>query len=136
MNQPAIDPPRPACPHLSGLGCPSTPCPGRSDSGVCAHLGSLASWNRLTTEEQTRRLGHPRVPIDPLVRDAVNDCPWRGSVLPISLQDDCGCLGKELTECRAGRGAIAGRVTLRDCLDCRSPGLTGVLVNRRKDRTI
>lgn len=47
-------------------------------------------------------------------------CPDRGGVLPISMQDDCGCRGKELSECRAGNGKVPGRVTLRDCLDCRA----------------
>ena len=74
----------------------------------------------MTAEEQSSRLGTPRPAIDPAVRDAVNACTDRGPVLPISLQDDCGCLGKELSECRAGKGAIAGRVTLRDCLACQS----------------
>jgi hypothetical protein len=69
-------------------------------------------------EEQIAKLGAPRPAIDPIVRDAVNACPFRGPVLPLSLQDDCGCLGKELSECRSGRGTIPGRVTLRDCLKC------------------
>jgi hypothetical protein len=120
MNPLAFDPQRPVCSHIPNLVCPSSACPGRADRGICGHLDSLASWNRLTTEEQTRKLGHPKAQISPVVRDAVNACVWRGSVLPISLQDDCGCLGKELTECRAGRGTVAGRVTLRDCLNCQS----------------
>ncbi|WP_435005149.1 glycosyltransferase [Tundrisphaera lichenicola] len=45
-------------------------------------------------------------------------CPDRGGVLPLSMQDDCGCAGRELSECRAGRGAIPGRVTLRECIAC------------------
>lgn len=60
----------------------------------------------------------PDPALDPAVRDRVNACPDRGRVLPISLQDDCGCAGKELSECRAGKGSVAGRVTLRDCLAC------------------
>lgn len=66
--------------------------------------------------------------VDPRVRDAVIACPDRGSVLPVSEQDDCGCRGRELTECRAGLGAKPGRVTLRDCLDCRSSKLFGARV--------
>jgi hypothetical protein len=60
----------------------------------------------------------PRPTVDPAVRDRVNACPDRGGVLPLSMQDDCGCQGKELSECRAGKGKIPGRVTLRECLAC------------------
>lgn len=62
----------------------------------------------------------------PAVRDRVNACPDRGGVLPISMQDDCGCRGRELSECRAGKGKVAGRVTLRECLACQAinPGET------------
>lgn len=45
-------------------------------------------------------------------------CEERGGVLPLSLQADCGCKGKELSECRSGKGKVAGRVTLADCLAC------------------
>jgi len=58
--------------------------------------------------------------IDPAVRDRVNACADRGSVLPISMQDDCGCVGRELSECRASQGKTPGRVTLRDCLECKA----------------
>jgi hypothetical protein len=50
----------------------------------------------------------------------VSTCPDRGGVLPLSMQDDCGCKGKELSACNLGKGAISGRVTLADCLACRS----------------
>jgi hypothetical protein len=47
----------------------------------------------------------------------VSACEYRGPVLPHSLQPEgCGC--GELTECRAGKGKVPGRVTLRDCLAC------------------
>jgi hypothetical protein len=72
----------------------------------------------MSAEEQASKLGQPRASVDPAVRDAINSCPSRGPVLPLSMQDDCGCQGKELSECRAGKGAMAGRVTLRDCLAC------------------
>jgi hypothetical protein len=62
----------------------------------------------------------PPAAVDPAVRDRVNACPDRGPVLPLSLQDDCGCRGQELSECRAGKGATPGRVTLRECLACQS----------------
>lgn len=54
------------------------------------------------------------------IRDRVVNCPDRGPVLPISMQDDCGCKGKELSECRSGKGKNPGRVTLRDCLACQA----------------
>jgi hypothetical protein len=50
------------------------------------------------------------------VLGAVARCPDRGQTLPAGLQPECVC--SELTECRAGRGARAGRVTLQDCLAC------------------
>jgi hypothetical protein len=48
---------------------------------------------------------------------SVMACPDRGPVLPVSLQPECGMCG-ELTECRAGKGQLPGRVTLDDCLHC------------------
>jgi hypothetical protein len=110
---------RPNCLRDQDLQCPGRDCPGRTDSAVCDHLKALQVWRRMTIEDQTERIGTPQAAVDPVVRDAVNACPSRGPVLPISLQDDCGCRGKELSECREGRGAIPGRVTLRDCLNCR-----------------
>jgi glycosyltransferase involved in cell wall biosynthesis len=59
-----------------------------------------------------------RSSVDPAVRDRVIACPSRGPVLPISMQADCSCRGKEVSECRAGKGTVPGRVTLRDCLAC------------------
>ena len=53
----------------------------------------------------------------------MNACPDRGSVLPISQQDDCGCRGRERTECHAGRGTTPGRVTLAECLACQGDRL-------------
>jgi hypothetical protein len=49
----------------------------------------------------------------------VRDCPDRGPVLPHTLQAE-GCRCGELTACAAGRGRTPGRVTLRDCLECRA----------------
>ena len=49
----------------------------------------------------------------------IGRCKYRGSILPLSQQaDGCGCGGKELTERRAGKGKIAGRVMTADCLAC------------------
>jgi hypothetical protein len=106
------------CPKVAGLRCSVQPCPGRQDPAVCDHLASLTDWRRMTPLEQVGLMRVARPAIDPIVRDAVNACPSRGPILPLSLQDDCGCQGKELSECRAGRGTIPGRVTLRDCLKC------------------
>jgi hypothetical protein len=58
------------------------------------------------------------VAVDPAVRDRVITCPDRGPVLPILMQADCGCRGKEVSECRANKGNVPGHVTLRDCLAC------------------
>jgi hypothetical protein len=120
MISPEITPP--VCPGFSGVSCPVLPCPGATEPGICKHLASLAAWRSLDPDEQTARLSMPRPVINPAIRDAVNACPDRGSVLPISMQDDCGCRGRELSACKAGKGEVPGRVTLRDCLACK--GLT------------
>lgn len=54
-----------------------------------------------------------------LVLDAVMACPDRGSVLPIRLQCETCRHGVEVTECRAGKGDMPGRVTTGDCVKCR-----------------
>jgi hypothetical protein len=43
-------------------------------------------------------------------------CAHRGPVLPVSQQPECGCA--ELSECRAGKGRVPGRVVLSDCVRC------------------
>ena len=43
-------------------------------------------------------------------------CGHRGPVLPVSQQPECGCA--ELSECRAGKGRVPGRVALSDCVRC------------------
>lgn len=48
--------------------------------------------------------------------EAVKNCPSRGPTLPHTLQPDCGCA--ELSECRAGKGTVPGRVTLQNCIEC------------------
>ena len=61
---------------------------------------------------------------------AVRTCPDRGSVLPHSVQPECGCA--ELTACRAGLGrAGAGAVSLEECVRCRFT----MLEARRNART-
>jgi hypothetical protein len=52
---------------------------------------------------------------------AVWTCPVRGSVLPHTLQPECGCA--ELTECHAGRGKRPGAATLEECVRCRCAAL-------------
>ena len=64
-------------------------------------------------------LGHATVEHAPNLLPLVAACPERGGVLPLSQQPDCGCTGKEVSECRALKGTIPGRVTLADCLACR-----------------
>lgn len=58
-----------------------------------------------------------QAPAPALALARVAACPDRGPVLPHSQQPECGC-GGELSGCRAGRGRVAGRVTLRECLAC------------------
>ena len=112
--------PRPSCPR-TGRPCPAVPCAGEEDPAACAHWDRLVAWRAVPFVEQAAHaLGSFRPALDPRVRDAVNACPDRGSVLPISRQDDCGCRGRELTECRAGRGTHPGKVTLADCLACKA----------------
>jgi glycosyltransferase involved in cell wall biosynthesis len=71
----------------------------------------------------TRPVTPPVTAIAPAVRDAVLACEHRGPVLPISLQPEgCRRCG-EVSECARGLGKIPGRVTLRDCLECKASEL-------------
>ena len=97
--------------------CPlGTRCPGRKDKGVCDLLTKLAVWRATALDDQTKRMGSAVDEIKRLL-PLVAACPDRGSVLPVSIQAECGC--GELSECRAGKGNYPGRVTLQDCIDCR-----------------
>ena len=100
--------------------CPATqgPCPGEVAARVCELARTREDYRRLLS-------GAPRgakperpapVPADRRTLDLVSVCPDRGPILSVSLQPACGCA--ELSECRAGRGATPGRVTLHDCLTC------------------
>ena len=109
----------PTC-DRTGEPCPTSPCPGLTDFRACEHWRRLAAWRAVPEDDQRDRT---RTALDPRVRDAVIACPDRGSVLPISEQEDCGCRGRELTACRAGRGVAPGKVTLRNCLDCQADRL-------------
>jgi hypothetical protein len=68
-----------------------------------------------------------RPSLDPAVRDRVLACEYRGCEGGLVLRDDerscCGG-GAERTACSAGKGAIPGRVTLRECLECVTVGAT------------
>lgn len=49
----------------------------------------------------------------------VNACPDRGTELPASDPVyESGCCGSTRWECRSGQGSVAGKPTLRDCLEC------------------
>ena len=112
----------PNCPRFARR-CPTEPCRGEADPMVCDHWNRLATWRMIPAAEQVVRTQADERPsslVDPRVRDAVNACPDRGSVLPIAAQAVCGCRGGELSECRARRGVFPGKVTLRDCLACQS----------------
>lgn len=77
--------------------------------------GGIADYRDLFRSKGRNR--PPEPPEAPAAR--VGRCEFRGSILPLSLQPEgCGCAAKELTECRAGKGKIPGRVTTADCLAC------------------
>ena len=130
-----FDPAQPnrICPRFKRH-CPVDPCPGATDAPACDHWNRLATWRAVPTLDQPRRTeAMTPTRLDPKVRDAVNACPERGSILPLAEQADCGCLGREWTECRAGRGASPGKVTLRECLACQTErlGLIGERIEPR-----
>ncbi len=107
--------------------CPLAPCRGTTEPAACDHWHRLNAWRGVSNQDQaTRAEAATRAALDPRLRDAVNGCPDRGSVLPISEQDDCGCRGGELTRCHAGQGRQPGRVTLADCFACRTKELARV----------
>jgi len=111
------------CSRIADLSCPVDPCPGKDVASVCSHLNTLRLWRQIPIEDQVNRFANHRPVVNPVVRDAVNACRSRGPVLPISMQEDCGCRGKELSECRDSRGTLPGRVTLQDCLQCQGSRL-------------
>lgn len=110
--------------------CPT--CPATA-LGHCQCLGEVVprlcqlAKARPEYRRELRRLARersedreiPRASVEVLL-SKVACCHDRGGVLPASEQPACGCL--ELTECRAGRGERAGRVTLQDCLACVTSG--------------
>lgn len=108
------------CPVRAGLDCL-----GQTTPALCAEVeaGRPGRADQLVRLAETGSLGigHGETPED--VRAAlarVRECPDRGGVLPVPLQPEgCGRCG-ELSECRAGKGSVPGRVTLRECLECRA----------------
>ena len=128
----SVDPPTgpPRCGRFDQA-CPMAACRGLTEPGVCDHWRRLTAWRAVpATEQAARAETATRTRLDPRLRDAVLACPDRGSVLPISLQDDCGCRGREVTGCRAGLGTTPGRVTLADCFECRGRTLIAPSIAR------
>jgi hypothetical protein len=105
------------CPVVEG------PCLGERASRLCELAATRPDYRRLLVEQARRiaEVGGRSPTLDDLLA-AVATCRHRGEVLPHHLQAECGC--GELNHCRAGHGAIPGRVTLRDCLACVSARLT------------
>ena len=91
-------------------------CLGEHASRLCELAAMRPDYRRLLMERANSPVSPPRAGTMQESLSAIAACADRGSVLPHSLQPECGCA--ELTECRNGRGRIPGRVTLRDCLAC------------------
>jgi hypothetical protein len=92
-------------------------CLGEQAARLCVLAKTRPDYRGLLVEqarEAAATSGHPPS-LDALLA-AVAACRFRGKPLPHSAQAECGC--GELIECRAGRGKVPGRVTLRDCLAC------------------
>src|SRR4051812_11131451 len=113
---------------LCPVEAPGATCLGESVPRLCVLAETRADYRRrlaeLAYDEALTTSNHPLELSD--VLGAVSTCIDRGAVLPASLQPECGCA--ELTECRAGRGSVAGRVTLQDCIAC--------LVKRRGENQV
>jgi hypothetical protein len=90
------------------------PMPVEVKCPECPHLDTARPCEcSLPRQWEGDRAGH-------LQRDRlalVSACPDRGRVLPVSMQPP-GCPRCELSECLAGKGKTAGRVSLRECLEC------------------
>jgi hypothetical protein len=96
-------------------------------------LEARAAWRKLTFDEQVawfaadaKSSGQEEpssATLDPVVRDAVLACPHRGAEGGlVLLEDEKSCCGggAERTSCSAGKGERPGRVTLRECLACKT----------------
>ncbi len=104
------------------VSCPVTDCGAVCLGQTIPRLCTLAR-SRQDYRHQLVRLARPQAEAAPhaphdldAILATVASCSDRGSVLPLSEQPECGC--SELNECREGRGAVAGRVTLQDCITC------------------
>jgi hypothetical protein len=98
------------CPVETGL------CLGESVSRLCELAQTRPDYRALLAGQRHPEASPPR-PMDlnsALAR--ISSCADRGRVLPLGEQPECGCA--ELTECRKGRGRLAGKVTMGDCLSC------------------
>lgn len=93
-------------------------CLGESVPRLCTLARSRADYRaqliRLA-RDSSREKFQTGLDLDGIL-SSVRVCKHRGALLPQSLQPECGC--GELTECRAGRGARPGHVTLQDCIAC------------------
>jgi hypothetical protein len=100
------------CPVTAGL------CLGESVPRLCTlavvHDDYRRQLVRLASEVEPGR-NRPTLDLHDVLAE-ITRCPYRGLVLPASLQPECGCA--ELTECRAGRGDPPGQVTTSDCVAC------------------
>jgi hypothetical protein len=93
--------------------CPIGPgldCLGSLGPEVCARIGTDAEFRAMAIRRAEILAAWPFIQV----------CPDRGPVLPVSRQADCGCQGKELTLCRAGKGPPhrPDAVTLDECTAC------------------
>src|SRR5438309_1573540 len=96
---------------------PFRACLGESVPRVCQLVLTRSDYRRFILEKP------PEAPPDaPRLLDMqevfglIKSCPYRGSVLPISIQPSCGC--SELSECGLRKGNTPGRVSLGDCMRC------------------
>ena len=105
--------------------CVSCPVPARGAACLGQTIPRLCTLARFRQDyrhqlvrlARTQGEASPHTPRDlDAILATVASCSNRGSVLPLDEQPECGC--SELTKCREGRGAVAGRVTLQDCITC------------------
>ncbi len=104
------------CQRTSGTVCPNVlTCHGLNNPAICDLLTKRQAWAALTDDERSEQMNVQHHTIQrtlPLVKS----CPDRGTTLPASVSEACGCA--ELTVCGQLKGRYPGRVTLRDCLAC------------------
>ncbi len=110
------------CWHLNQDCHGSIDCPGTTNPALCDRLARDREWNSLSFDEQLSRMRSGRVdqkPADEIqqILPLVRSCPHRGTTLPPSVSEACGCA--ELTVCQLQRGKRPeGNVTLQDCVAC------------------